>query len=57
MYSCLETVRGEVSDRQWRDIIGIITVQQARIDHAYLRMAAEESDLVMLLRRVLVESE
>ena len=47
---------GEVSDRQWRDIIGIITVQQARIDHAYLQMAAAESDLVSLLLRAVQDS-
>jgi hypothetical protein len=46
---------GETSDRQWRDVLGILKVQRTRIDHSYLRAAAIESHLEGLLARALVE--
>lgn len=46
---------GEASDRQWRDILGILNVQRTRIDHLYLRTAAIESHLEALLARALAE--
>lgn len=43
----------EVSDRQWRDIIGIVAVQQDQLDVAYLLRHAEALGLSDLLERAL----
>jgi len=45
---------GEVSENQWRDVIGILKVQAGRLDTAYLQKWAEElgiSDLLLRARR------
>lgn len=42
---------GEVSDRQWQDIIGILRVQRGRLDDAYLRYWASQLDVMDLLTR------
>ena len=44
---------GEVSDRQWRDVLGIIRVQGARLDRLYLKTAARVIDVSDLLERAL----
>jgi hypothetical protein len=44
---------GEVSDRQWSDILGIAEVQAGRLDLAYLRKWAETLGVSQLLDRVL----
>jgi len=44
---------GEVSERQWRDILGILRVQQGRLDVAYLRYWAAELGILDLLDRAL----
>ena len=46
---------GEVSDRQWRDVLGIIRVQGARLDRVYLETAARVIDVSDLLERALNE--
>lgn len=46
---------GEVSDRQWRDIRGIVRVQAGRLDHDYLRANAPLLDVADLLARALAE--
>jgi hypothetical protein len=46
---------GEVSDRQWRDILGIIRVQKERLDLSYTRNWAESLKIVDLLSRALSE--
>ena len=45
---------GEVSDRQWRDILGIVLVQ-SELDDAYLRDGARRLGVVDLLDRAMVE--
>ncbi len=40
---------GEVSDRQWRDIEGIVNVQKSRLDVEYLRRMAEQLNVADLL--------
>lgn len=45
-----------VSDRQWRDVLGVLKVQRGRIDLAYTRRWAAELDLLDLLERALTES-
>lgn len=44
---------GEVSDRQWRDILGIVRVQGTRLDRAYLESQAPILDVADLLNRAL----
>jgi hypothetical protein len=44
---------GEVSDRQWRDILGIVRVQGGRLDVDYLRRYAPVLDVADLLARAL----
>jgi len=47
---------GGVSERQWRDVIGVIKVQAERLDTAYLRRWAIEMGLVNLLEQALSEA-
>lgn len=47
---------GEVSDRQWRDILGIVRTQGARLDRAYLSANAPILGVSALLERALRES-
>jgi len=42
---------GRVSDRQWRDILGVLKVQGARLDRSYLTRAAAILGLTELLTR------
>jgi hypothetical protein len=44
---------GELSDRQWRDIRGIVRVQGARLDLDYLHRNAPVLDVADLLERAL----
>jgi hypothetical protein len=45
-----------VSDRQWRDVLGVLKVQGDRIDHDYLRRMATTLDVTALLERALDEA-
>jgi len=47
---------GEVSERQWRDVLGVIAVQGERLDSNYLRHWAVELGVSDLLERALEES-
>jgi hypothetical protein len=47
---------GEVSDRQWRDVLGTIRVQGARLDREYLRRSAGVINVTDLLERALSEA-
>ena len=44
---------GEASDRQWRDIVGIVRVQGPRLDTAYLREHAPALGVADLIERAL----
>lgn len=46
----------EVSDQQWRDILGILTVQKGQLDQDYLHTWAESLGVQDLLERALTES-
>ena len=47
---------GEVSDRQWRDILGIVLVQKSRLDEDYLREGARLLRVTDLLERAIDRS-
>jgi hypothetical protein len=49
------TLGGGVSDRQWRDVRGVIRVQGAALDRAYLEHHATSHGLLDLLHRALNE--
>lgn len=46
----------EVSERQWKDILGVINVQQKNLDRAYLDEWATKLQLTTLLRRAFDEA-
>ena len=46
---------GEVSDRQWRDVLAIVRTQGRRLDRAYLISNAPVLDVEDLLARALLE--
>lgn len=43
----------EVSERQWRDVLGMIKIQQDQLELAYLRHWAAELKVADLLEKVL----
>jgi hypothetical protein len=47
---------GEVSDRQWNDILGVLKVQDTHLDIAYLQRWAAYLKVVDLLERALVDA-
>jgi hypothetical protein len=47
---------GGVSDRQWSDVLGVLKVQGATLDRAYLAEWARELGLTDLLRRALEDA-
>jgi len=47
----------EVSDRQWKDILGVIKVQKGKLDMEYLRRGANLLKVADLLERALIQSD
>jgi hypothetical protein len=47
---------GEVSERQWSDVVGVLRVQAAALDLAYTRQWADRLGLAPLLARALSEA-
>ena len=50
------TEGGQVSERQWRDILGVLAVQGETLDYDYLRDQAQALGLTPLLDRVIQDS-
>jgi hypothetical protein len=49
--------KGEgISERQWRDVLGVLAVQGTRLDLPYLRLWATRRGLLDLLERALAEA-
>jgi hypothetical protein len=48
---------GEVSERQWRDVLGVLKVQAGRLDRGYLEGAAGDAGLGDLLERALGDAQ
>jgi hypothetical protein len=48
---------GGVSERQWRDLLGVLMVQGSRLDQGYLSRMAVEMGLTDLLERAMREAE
>jgi hypothetical protein len=47
---------GEISDRQWNDILGVLKTQRERLDRAYLLKWAREIGVADLLERALSDA-
>ncbi len=47
---------GEVSNQQWRDVLGVLKVQAGALDLDYLRQMALDLDVLDLLERALKEA-
>ena len=47
---------GHVSDRQWRDLLGVLKVQTTRLDQAYLAHWGGELGVTDLLQRAFLEA-
>ncbi len=47
---------GEVSTKQWADILGVIKIRRDVLDKAYLREHAQKLEVLTLLERALAES-
>jgi len=47
----------EISDRQWRDILGVLKVQAGRLDFDYLHQWAKELKVADLLQRAMKDNE
>ncbi len=48
---------GGASDKQWRDVLGMVKVQGKTLDLKYLQEAAQDADLSKLLDRALAECQ
>ena len=48
---------GEVSERQWNDVIGVLKIQRMRLDMAYLKRWAEVLGISNLLKKALEEEK
>jgi hypothetical protein len=49
-------VSGEVSDRQWRDILGVLKTREGELDLDYMRKWAGELKVGDLLERALADA-
>jgi hypothetical protein len=47
---------GETSDRQWSDVLGVLKVQQARLDYQYMQHWAKRLGVEDLLQKAITEA-
>ena len=47
--------RGEVSERQWRDVLGILKVSAGALDLDYVRKWARELNIIDLREKALLQ--
>lgn len=47
---------GEISDQQWRDILGVLIIKQDQLDHQYLQQMADQMDTADLLEKAWQEA-
>jgi hypothetical protein len=47
---------GEVSDRQWNDILGVLKVQRTNLDMTYLQRWSASLNVTDLLERALADA-
>lgn len=47
---------GNVSDQQWRDILGVLIIQGDQLDQQYMQQMADQMDTADLLERALQEA-
>ena len=47
---------GEISERQWHDILGMLKIQEKNLDLDYLRHWAQELNVSDLLQRALMDA-
>ncbi len=48
---------GQVSERQWTDVRGVLQVQQQDLDYAYLERVAEQRNVLSLLQQAIAEAK
>ncbi len=48
---------GAVSERQWRDVVGVLKVQGDRLDRDYMHRMAAELNILALLEQAIEEAE
>jgi hypothetical protein len=46
----------EISERQWRDVLGVLKMKSGKLDQAYLRRWARELKVNDLLDRAMTEA-
>lgn len=46
-----------ISERQWRDVLGVLKIQAGALDRAYLEHWADQLNLAELLRKAIAEAE
>lgn len=48
---------GNVSERQWTDVLGVLQVRHQDLDHAYLERVAEQRGVLPLLQQAMAEAQ
>ena len=48
---------GGISERQWNDVLGVLQVQDRRLDYAYLKKAAQQRGVSTLFEQALTDAD